>query len=279
MAYRVKHDVEDDEEREMPYEVEAEDGPSVPVTAKSWFRRYLRAVFADREDARDAFRALVKAGCQRHFLSYWLHVLASPAPPKSRADLERAAKQLAKAGSTVFEIALSAHAKELDPEGRFDGLERVLWKYSQRLGQVAARASRRKPLAQDSALATVFAHVKVRTRRYHDDHVATLVEAVRQFAVRASSRNASTVSMSAHEAVAYSTENRARWRSRHHALVRTAVMAENRRQTAVRKAPETPVRLSGLRPRQRYLPTALAAARQLYPNLDWRPLPRPKSVR
>ena len=67
---------------------------------------------------------------------------------------------------------------EVDPDRRYRGLQRLLRQYAKRIRKVAPSASRRKPRQRDQRLTMLVRYVKDQTGKWHDQDVATLVQAV-----------------------------------------------------------------------------------------------------
>lgn len=278
MSYRVVRDDSDEEFGDPSLldgpTVDDRDGHRVPITFKSHLRRFTRSVFAERPVAREHFRELVKARCDRCLLRSWLYVLASPTLPLARADLEKAATQLNKAGRTVFEIELSAHAGEIDPDRRFVGLHRVLWDYGRQLSRVAPTATKHGSPAREEALARLAAHVEARTGNPSDEAVAALVDAVRDWAAAGPWGDEVFDADAGGNEIgqqAYSTEAHNKWCRRHADLISGFVSVARQHVAGARERVAARSGLRGKRPRQRYIPTALTAARLLYPERGWRP--------
>jgi hypothetical protein len=223
------HDT-DGEEAERPLEVETDDGRRVQITGRGWSRRLLKDVFGSRPDAADAFAALVKAGCDGHYLALCLSAMEMPAAPLARIEVQNAATAVGKASEAIFWISLSAHADDVDPEGQLANLHRTLARYARRLRELAPRAGQRTPGAGDAALTKLLGHVQARTEKYHDDEVATLVEAVKQGVRRAGLFYLKTAAERIEERIAidamsYSTDTHSRWRRRHAQLGRATIAA------------------------------------------------------
>ena len=233
MSYRIVQDDAEDDGGLGRYVGETADGQAEPLTAEKYYRRFLIAVFHEREDACVCFRRLVRAGCKRLALGICLSHLDSPPAPWPRTDLREAAEQISNAGKKILHIELTPHGSQVDPDGRFRGLHWIVWQYAQQLERVAESAPSRKIHAGIPALASLVGYVKARTGRYYDAEVATLVEAVRQFTVRTVRWDTQPpVPVAEVEAVTYSTENHERWRRRHEALVQQQVAVEARRRAA-----------------------------------------------
>ena len=278
MAYRIVRESEEEFESDPALLLWAVDieGRRIPTTEKSYRRRMMAHILAERPVVRDRFSDLVEGGCDRTSLRAVLESLVFRAKSLSRQDFEKAAETLQQAAEAVSQIGWSAHADQVDPGGRFLGLDSLLHDYASQITSIAPAASKRSLPTRDEALARLIAHVKVRTGRFQDEVVAELVNAVEMRAKttnvidgrpRKPSRSPKVYLPSAH----------IKWRQRHESLIEKHIAAEQESYTTWRDwraADRGPKGLKGKGPMQRYVPDALQAARQLHPELDWRQYPR-----
>lgn len=244
------------------WEAEDRDGHRVPITAKSYGHGLLKSLLARNADVVDdnaptTLAGLVRARCERERLHTCLVLLAVPQPLLPVDAVRKAAASVQKAAEVVFQVELSAVAAEVDPEGSFAGLSNVLFAYARRLEWLGKTASRRNPTERNGILASLVRHVKDRTNRWHDEEVAILVAA-------------------ATGDEWYTAEAHTAWRHRHAGLLGRPTAIERGWDEEVAQRTATARRLWNNRGKRFLMPTALQAARRLYPDLGWRVI-KPRS--
>ena len=249
----------------------------IPTTEKSSRRRMMAHILAERPEAHRCFNELVEKGCDRTSVRRSLQALASPqAEPISQKDAHKAAALLLEAAETVTQVNRTALVAQLDPDRRFVGLDNLLHDYTDRLSRVVPSATKRISRTRDETRARLIAHVTVRTGDPHDEEIAELVDAVVYWKKTMNPFDGgpldSAVELSGADPV--STEGHRKWRERHQDLIEECVTIEQESYTAWQEWRAAGPGLKGNRPAQRYVPEALQAARQLYPELDWRQYPR-----
>ena len=231
------------------------DGPSVddahgnpiPVTWKSFSRRWFRSLLEQRVDAADALAILLEGNtCDRRVLRDRLFRLTTPLPgPVSREEVERAAQAVKRAATAVLRIEISSLARTVDPDRRpaaKGGVKRH-----------AARSPRPRPGA-GSACAL---------RRGTDWPAARCGGGC----ARRRRDRGEGGGRRFHRNLAYTTEAHTKWRQRHQGLLKAQSLPDEPNLQAI--ADERTVearRLRKERHHHRHITTALFAARRLFPE-------------
>ena len=239
--------------------VDDADGHPIPVTAKSFSRRWFNDVLAQRVGAPEALAVLLEGDkCDRRVVGHHLFRLTTArAGPVSREDVERAATAVKRAAMAVRGIEISSLARTVDPDRRLVGLANVLRGYAARLQRVAPTATRRDQPDRDLALAGLVRYVEERTSLRHDAEVAVLVDATIEHERDDDGPTGD---------LAYTTETHTKWRQRHQGLLKAKSLPHGPApQTVADERTAEARRLRKERHRHRRLTTALIAARRLFP--------------
>ena len=273
------HIVEDDpwpdDDLSVVPTVDDELGHPIPVTGKSFRRRWRHELVRSVPNAEPAFRVLKKQHCDIRRLTGWLFDLAFARPVRFDVDaVEQAARRLKKAAKEVRRIEFSDFADEVDRERRFRGLSWILAEYADRLARLPRPSPKDPRRHDDELIARIVCHVKEHCppNRWKDEEVAILLDAA--FRWRARDQGLAV------RDVQYSTALHTKRRQRLKLSGDSPDTNANRYEQSVtdRRARAAAHLRRTRREAPRRVPTALAAARSLRPELDWRQQPRPRAA-